>query len=65
MKYSANPGSISAFVVGGTGSEYGLPVAVSMKLMNNSTFGVRISWWGQAFVIDIIEAFFAGKGLGR
>ncbi|SMD11424.1 hypothetical protein SAMN02746065_13713 [Desulfocicer vacuolatum DSM 3385] len=25
----------------------------------------KISWWGQAFVIDIIEAFFAGKGLGR
>ncbi|SMD07631.1 hypothetical protein SAMN02746065_12915 [Desulfocicer vacuolatum DSM 3385] len=31
----------------------------------DSTFGVRISWWGQAFVIDIIEAFFVGKGLGR
>jgi len=28
MKYSVNPGSISRFVVGGTGSEYGLPVAV-------------------------------------
>ncbi|SMC89934.1 hypothetical protein SAMN02746065_11449 [Desulfocicer vacuolatum DSM 3385] len=27
--------------------------------------GVAESWWGQAFVIDIIEAFFAGKGLGR
>ncbi|SMC87405.1 hypothetical protein SAMN02746065_11356 [Desulfocicer vacuolatum DSM 3385] len=37
-------------------------VAVFMK---NSTFGVRISWWGQAFVIDIIEAFSVGKGLGR
>jgi len=28
MKYSVNPVSISSFVVGGTGSEYGLPMAV-------------------------------------
>jgi len=28
MKYSVNPGSISSFVVGGTRSEYGLPMAV-------------------------------------
>jgi len=28
MKYSVNPGSISSFVVGRAGSEYGLPVAV-------------------------------------
>ncbi|WP_212637949.1 hypothetical protein [Desulfocicer vacuolatum] len=31
MKYSANQGSISNFVVGGTESEYGPPVAVYMK----------------------------------
>jgi len=28
MKYSVNPGRISSFVVGRTGSEYGLPMAV-------------------------------------
>ena len=28
MKYSANQGRISIFVVGRAGSEYGLPVAV-------------------------------------
>jgi len=31
MKYSANLLRISIFVVGRTGSEYGLPVAVYMK----------------------------------
>jgi len=30
MKYSANPGRISSFVVGRAGSEYGLPMAVYM-----------------------------------
>ncbi|WP_212637548.1 hypothetical protein [Desulfocicer vacuolatum] len=35
MKYSAIPGSISNFVVGGTESEYGLPVAVYMKYLSN------------------------------
>ena len=31
MKYSEKPGSISSFVVGRTGSECGLPVAVIKK----------------------------------
>ena len=31
MKYSANQGRISRFVVGKAGSEYGLPMAVYMK----------------------------------
>ncbi|SMC95486.1 hypothetical protein SAMN02746065_11716 [Desulfocicer vacuolatum DSM 3385] len=37
----------------------------TLDQFKNSTFGVRISWWGQAFVIDIIEAFFVSKGLDR
>ncbi|WP_212637646.1 hypothetical protein [Desulfocicer vacuolatum] len=32
MKYSANPGSISSFVVGKTGSEYGPPVKVILNI---------------------------------
>jgi len=32
MKYSANQVRISSFVVGGTGSEYGLPMAVIFNL---------------------------------
>jgi len=35
MKYSVNPGSISSFVMGRAGSEYGLPVAVYMKYSVN------------------------------
>ena len=35
MKYSANQRRISIFVVGRTGSEYGLPVAVYMKYSAN------------------------------
>ncbi|WP_212637954.1 hypothetical protein [Desulfocicer vacuolatum] len=35
MKYPANPGNISTFVVGGTRSEYGPPVAVYMKYSAN------------------------------
>ncbi|WP_170923892.1 hypothetical protein [Desulfocicer vacuolatum] len=31
MKYSANQGCISSFIVGGTRSEYGLPMAVILN----------------------------------
>ncbi|WP_232367159.1 NAD(P)H-dependent oxidoreductase [Desulfocicer vacuolatum] len=40
MKHSANEGRISSFVVGGTGSEYGPPVAVYTS--NNSTKGDKM-----------------------
>ncbi|WP_212637842.1 hypothetical protein [Desulfocicer vacuolatum] len=36
MKYSPNQGGISSFVVGRAGSEYGLPVAVYIKIGKKS-----------------------------
>ncbi|WP_212637832.1 hypothetical protein [Desulfocicer vacuolatum] len=47
MKYPANPGNISTFVVGGTRSEYGPPVAVYMKEQFNLTFFHGSLWAGQ------------------
>ena len=45
-----------SFVVGRTGSEYSRSTRGSD--INYSTFGVRLSWWGQACVIDAFVAIY-------
>ncbi|WP_212637961.1 hypothetical protein [Desulfocicer vacuolatum] len=62
MKYSANQRRISSFVVGGTESEYGLPVAVYMKNsfepLGFSNFIMGIPRSKQGLPVTVIELNF-------
>ncbi|WP_212637798.1 hypothetical protein [Desulfocicer vacuolatum] len=49
MKYSANQGCISSFVVGGARTEYGPPVAVIYNAASKASYGFGPFWKGLAY----------------